>query len=385
MQSPAVWGCSVFSWLFSRRWSAVIAGAWLCAGCAVPISKLPGISPDAVEAEHRKEQVAQIRDYYAQLGRVENVAFRLRVANREFCKTVTAQIGMHAATVESLPHKFRSYSNEALDVSWTKPTVIAVADGSPAAAAGIKTGDQIQRLNDVPVPPYRTAGWIDDQLANNGVKPAQIALRHDGVDRTVTVTPVMACAIPIKLVTNQQPNAFTGPDKITIQSGILRIASTDAELAVVIGHELAHANLGHYDKRLQNALLGAFSGLLVDGGFLVGGIYTRGTFTRHFMQAGVLAFSVGFEREADYFGCYYAARAGYDISGAENFWRNVALENPDSIRLATTHPTSPERFVLMQQVIAEIKDKQRRQLPLVPELKPSLTQPAPAVGREYNY
>lgn len=362
-----------------------MAGAWLCASCAVPISQLPGVSPDAVEAEHRTEQVAQIRDYYAQLARVDNVAFRLRVANREFCKTTAAQIGMHAAAVESLPRKYRSYSNEALGVDWTKPTVISVADGSPAAAAGIKNGDQILRLNDVPVPPRRTAGWIDDYLKKNGEKPVQVALRRDGKDQTVTVRPVMACAIPVVLATDQQPNAFTTARKITIQSGILRIASTDAELAVVIGHELGHATLGHLDKRNQNALLGAFGGVLVDGGLLLGGIYTRGTFTRHFMRAGALAFSVGFEREADYFGCYYAARAGYDISGAEDFWRKVALENPASIRLATTHPTSPERFVLMRQVIAEIKDKQRRHLPLVPELKPSAVASEPETQREYNY
>jgi hypothetical protein len=362
-----------------------LAGAWLCASCAVPISQLPGISPDAVGSERSKEQVAQIRDYYAQLARIENVAFRLRVANSEFCKRAAAQIGMHAATVESLPRKYRSYSNEALAVSWTKPTVISVAEGSPAAAAGIKNGDWILRLNDEPVPPTGTAGWIDNYLAKNGEKPVRVALERDGKDQTVAVQPVMACAVPIALASDQQPNAFATRDKITIQSGILRAASTDAALAAVIGHELAHVNLGHYDKRLQNAVLGAFGGVLVDGSFLLGGIYTRGTFTRHFMRAGALAFSVGFEREADYFGCYYAARAGYNVSGALDFWRNMALEIPNSIRLATTHPTSPERFVLMQQTIAEIEDKQRRHLPLVPELKAGTMQSGPEPERDYSY
>jgi predicted Zn-dependent protease len=351
----------------------------------MPISQLPRVPPDAVEAEHRNEQVAQIRDYYGQLARVENIGFHLRVANAEFCKAIAAQLGMHAATVESLPRKYRSYSNEALGVSWTKPTVISVAEGSPAAAAGIGNGDRILRLNDEPVPPTRTARWIDDYLKKNGVKPVRVALERDGKDRTVTVQPIMACSVPIVLATDQQPNAFAGRDKITIQSGILRAASTDATLAVVVGHELAHVNLGHYDKRLQNAVLGALGGALVDGGFLLGGMYTRGAFTRHFMRAGALAFSVGFEREADYFGCYYAARAGYDVSGASDFWRKMALENPNSIRLATTHPTSPERFVLMRQTIAEIEDKRRRHLPLVPELKPSAIETAPEAAREFNY
>ncbi len=108
---------------------------------------------------------------------------------------------------------------------------------------------------------------------------------------------------------------------------------------------------------------------VIDGGLLLGGIYTGWTFSKHFEKAGAMAYSVDFEREADYVGAYYAARAGYDISGTENIWRAVALEDPRSIRLATTHPTTPARFVFMRKTIAEIEDKERRHLPLVPELK----------------
>jgi len=107
----------------------------------------------------------------------------------------------------------------------------------------------------------------------------------------------------------------------------------------------------------------------VDVGFAAGGIYTNGTFTRHLGEAGLLAYSQEFEREADYVGAYYAARAGYEIAGAEEFWRKMGLTHPDSIRFARTHPTAPTRFVQMREVAAEIADKKRRHLPLVPDLK----------------
>jgi hypothetical protein len=45
------------------------------------------------------------------------------------------------------------------------------------------------------------------------------------------------------------------------------------------------------------------------------------------------------------------------------------MENPDSIRIAVTHPLTPVRFVQMQKVAAEIADKRRHNLPLMPELK----------------
>ena len=50
-----------------------------------------------------------------------------------------------------------------------------------------------------------------------------------------------------------------------------------------------------------------------------------------YARGGRTAFNVAFEREADYVGAYYAARAGYDLAGAEEFWRALSLENPDNL------------------------------------------------------
>ena len=111
---------------------------------------------------------------------------------------------------------------------------------------------------------------------------------------------------------------------------------------------------------------------------------TGGAFMKHFEKAGARAYSVEFEREADYVGAYYAARAGYDISGTENVWRAFALEDARSISLTTDHPTSPARFVFMRKTIAEIEDKERRHLPLMPELKMAVAHTEP-VDQEPGY
>ena len=357
----------------------------LCAACAGPASELPPLPADEVAAEQRRQQIAQIRDYYGQLARVDNVAFRIRVANREFCQSLSPQIGLYAATVRSLPRKYQSYSSEALNISWSEATAISVAEGSPAAVAGIKPGDQVLTLDNEPVPATRTEGWIGDWLKEHGEHPVQIMVRRDGADTLRTVHPAMACAVPIRLVIDGTAGAYTDYKKIVIQSGVLRLAQSDADLAVVIGHELAHVNMGHYGKKLQNALLGEMGGAVIDGGLLLGGIYTGRTFSKHFERAGAMTFSVEFEREADYVGAYYAVRAGYDISGSENIWRAMALESPNSIQLGRTHPTTPARFVQMRKVIAEIADKKRRRLPLVPEMKVVEADTQPAAARESNY
>jgi beta-barrel assembly-enhancing protease len=186
-------------------------------------------------------------------------------------------------------------------------------------------------------------------------------------------------------LTASEPNAFTDGERIVIHSGILRLIRTDSDLAIIIGHELAHVNLGHITKKRRNAFIGLLGGRLVDGGFLLGGMHTGGAFAHHFERSAARAFSVGFEREADYVGAYYATHAGYDISGAENFWRAMGQEHPKAIVYATTHSTSPERFILMKKVIEEIADKKRRQLPLEPELKAIQVEAEPAATRENNY
>ena len=193
----------------------------------------------------------------------------------------------------------------------------------------------------------------------------------------MTLKPILACAIPINYVLADAVNAQTDGEKITITSAIVRAAKTDAQLAVVIAHEMAHANLGHRGKKTVNILLGMIGGGAIDVGFAIGGIYTDGTFARHLGEAGALAYSVGFEREADYVGAYYVARGGYELSGTEEFWREAGIMHPDAIRFAKTHPTTPMRFVQMREVAAEIADKKRRHLPLVPELK---VQPEPVAA-----
>jgi beta-barrel assembly-enhancing protease len=189
----------------------------LCASCG-PISRLPPLASEEVEAERRKQQVDHIRDYFAQRGRLNNVAFRIRAANHRDCKNRSAQIGLEAGTVPSLSRKFRSYSHEALSVSWTHATVLSVAETSPAAAGGIKPGDHLLTFNNEAVPGSDTADWIRRFVRDNGERPIRVLVRRDGVDESRTITPVIACTIPIELITDSSLNAFTTGDRIVVHS-----------------------------------------------------------------------------------------------------------------------------------------------------------------------
>ena len=261
------------------RGAACVAGAILCAACG-PVSRLPELDKAEVAAEQKREQIAQMRNYFAELHRVDTVAFRIRVANRAFCRErVAGQIGVFAATPESLPRRFRSFAGEAMNLSSARPTVVSLVEGSPAAQAGMHDHDEIVAFNGELIPVTGTAKWIAAWLKRNGEKPVKVDLRRNGEAMTITVTPVIGCSIPIQYVTSDEANAFTDGKRIVIYSGIAALAKTDAQLATIIGHELGHVWLGHNSKQHANALFGAVAGAAVDGGFLLGSVWTGGVFT----------------------------------------------------------------------------------------------------------
>ncbi len=89
--------------------------------------------------------------------------------------------------------------------------------------------------------------------------------------------------------------------------------------------------------------------------------------TAEFMEAAAEAYSQDFEREADYVGAYIVARAGYPLAGVPGVWRKFASISPSAISYASTHPTTAERFVRLNEIIQEIEAKIRAGEELLPE------------------
>src|SRR5262249_37821898 len=142
-------------------------------------------------------------------------------------------------------------------------------------------------------------------------------------------------------------------------------APRDAELAAVLAHELAHVTMGHLAKRAQVRAAGV-------GGFMFGGDPAGAADANSGYPQGIAqfrAFTIETEREADYVGTYYVARAGYDLGGGERVWRGPAQGEPRPIIFSRLHPTGPERGVWFLKSRQEVAEKKRRKLPLDPEIR----------------
>ena len=133
------------------------------------------------------------------------------------------------------------------------------------------------------------------------------------------------------MVNNDIVNAFASSKGVLITTGMIRFCETDKELALVVGHEIAHIALGHLTKSVVNSIPGIILDVII---LILAGVDTGGAFG----GLSKLVFSKAFEQEADYAGLYILARAGYDITGAADFFRRMAVEHTGSSSAAGEFP-----------------------------------------------
>ncbi len=172
------------------------------------------------------------------------------------------------------------------------------------------------------------------------------------------------------LVCGKQINAFCMPGgKVVVYSGLLPIAKDENGLAVVLGHEIAHAVANHAAERLSQQILLQLGGNALS---LLTGSYSPAT--RHLlMQLYGLGANVGVllpysrkqEYEADHLGLIFMAIAGYDPRGALTFWKRMMAASkgkPRPPELLSTHPADRARLEKIIQYLPEALSYYRRYL-----------------------
>jgi predicted Zn-dependent protease len=98
-------------------------------------------------------------------------------------------------------------------------------------------------------------------------------------------------------------------------------------------------------------------------------VNTGGEFTNDFAAAASQVFSQEFESEADYVGMYLLARSHRPYATAADFWRRMAQESPGSIKFASSHPTTAERYLRLDRTATEIQAKESNGDTLLPEMR----------------
>lgn len=162
------------------------------------------------------------------------------------------------------------------------------------------------------------------------------------------------------LVEDPNVNAWCMPGgKVVVYTGILPIAQGEAGLAVVMGHEIAHAFAKHGAERMSQGLLVELGGVALSTALKDKPEQTKNLFMQSYgigAQVGVLLpYSRVHESEADHLGLIFMAMAGYNPQEAISFWQRMAAQKTGAKppEFLSTHPADETRIQNLKELLPE--------------------------------
>ena len=155
---------------------------------------------------------------------------------------------------------------------------------------------------------------------------------------------------------NKEMNAYCMPGgRIMVYSGLIEsLDLTDAELATVLAHEVAHALREHTRERVSRAY---GQQLVLSGVAAVTGVSAEAANIAN--MVGQVTFQLPFSRdqesEADTIGLELMARAGYDPRAAVTLWKKMgAMETSGTPKFLSTHPAPKDRIQDIEKILPRV-------------------------------
>ncbi|MBK7560168.1 MAG: M48 family metallopeptidase [Chitinophagaceae bacterium] len=157
-------------------------------------------------------------------------------------------------------------------------------------------------------------------------------------------------------------NAWCMPGgKVVVYTGLLPVTQNETALAVVMGHEIAHAIARHGNERMSEALLIGLGGLVLEEALKEKKQQTQLIFLGLYIVGTKLALELPNSRmqesEADKLGLIFMSMAGYNPEEAIPFWRRMAAHNKGGKwpEFLSTHPSDETRINKLSELIPGIK------------------------------
>ena len=162
----------------------------------------------------------------------------------------------------------------------------------------------------------------------------------------------------VNLIEDDQLNAWAMPGgKMVVYTGLLKVTQSEAGLATVVAHEIAHVFAKHGAERMTHGLVVQMGGVALSKAMANSPDKTKNIFMQSYgvgTQIGVLLpYSRVHESEADHLGLIFMAMEGYNPNEAVNFWQrmSVAKQGSQTLEILSTHPADSTRIKNIQQLI----------------------------------
>jgi predicted Zn-dependent protease len=159
-----------------------------------------------------------------------------------------------------------------------------------------------------------------------------------------------------RLIDKDVANAFALPGgKVAVYTGIFKYTQTEAGLAVVMGHEIAHALARHGGERMSQSLIAQYGLAAVQAGLRINNPTILQGIALAYGVGVELPFSRSQESEADHIGLVLMAKAGYDPRAAIPFWQRMqgGKSGQEPPEFLSTHPSGATRISQLRQWMPE--------------------------------
>ena len=162
------------------------------------------------------------------------------------------------------------------------------------------------------------------------------------------------------LVQDKSANAFCMPGgKIVVYEGLLPYTQNEASLAIVLGHEIAHAVAKHSAEQMSKQIKNQYGTQILGSVLNAAGVSSSTTqlaqiIAQKGLQFRSLKYSRDNETEADRMGLIFAAMAGYDPNVAVSFWQRMSHgNNSNQSDMFSDHPSDAKRIAAIKQELPE--------------------------------
>ncbi|KQN27190.1 hypothetical protein ASF00_12625 [Sphingomonas sp. Leaf34] len=291
--------------------------------------------------------------------RLATIAYRLTTANAALCDRVQPQIGMPIHALTQYGPAARGPAATAFGFE-SLIGVEAVVAGAPADRAGIRANDSLAAIGDVALPGLPAADAPENAASRDIAeatiadatpsRPLRLTVLRQGRRQTIAVNPVTGCRSRFEILLGSGLDASADGSVVQIGERFFE-GYTDAEIAVVVAHELAH-NILRHRTRLDAVKINR--GLLAELG-------RNGRLIRET------------EDQADLLGIYLLANAGYDPMSAPAFWRHKGGTVDGGLFRSRTHASSKARADTLDAVARTIAATPAR--PLIPPVVATRNEP----------
>jgi Zn-dependent protease with chaperone function len=270
----------------------------------------------------------------------------------------------------------------------------------PDAEPALKQGDIILAVNGLPIPTWvKDWDWFCKSLrdifqyslpgealvdfvltaryARQEIEGAYrggtvtLLIDRQGVRKQLTLYPVhLPAEFGLMAVADRyglEYNALAAPGRVMVTTKLLNLCRTDDELAILLGHELAHHAHGHLVRKMGRHPVANFTAELVALPFRLIPWLSNDRYhdltedaRKVSRQAIISVYSRQDEREADAYGFWYAYQAGYDVDQGMYIWERLSTVVDRNVFESTyfldSHPAAPERLARLKKIAQMYKE-----------------------------